>query len=41
MTSMPVEASLDERPVWAVENWDRLNPDPRLPYLTIFRQPPN
>ncbi len=41
MTSMPVEASLDERPVWAVENWDRGNPDPRLPYLTIFRQPPN
>jgi hypothetical protein len=41
MTSMPVEASLDERPVWAVENWDRGNPDPRLPYLTVFRQPPN
>jgi hypothetical protein len=41
MTSWGVEASLDERPVWAVEYWDRDNPDPRLPYLSIFRQPPD
>jgi hypothetical protein len=41
MTSWVVEVSLDDRPVWAVESWDRTNPDPRLPYLTIFRQPPN
>ncbi len=41
MTSWGVEASLDERPVWKVEYWDRDNPDPRLPYLSIFRQPPD
>jgi hypothetical protein len=41
MTSWGVEVSLDQRPVWAVEYWDRDNPDPRLPYLSIFRQPPD